>query len=112
MGHDFNPKPNRTDICVQCGLPEGDARHAPPPPSETMIVGCARCGHKFDLLSGEGFASCSLIPDDGEGWMSPNFKQARLCADCRDELKSWMGVLPDGADPSLVRQHYPQIWGK
>ena len=87
--------PRRGRLCNRCS---GHISHGHP---EVQILSCGRCGHRFNALS-EGHAGISLVPDDGELWRSVDFKQLHLCGNCRDTLRSWLGILPPGVDPELV----------
>ena len=84
-------KPN--GHCRRCGLRPQAPVHVP------HIERCGKCRHPFDWHAGGG-AGVSLVPADG--WMGDEFRQVHLCSDCRDALRSWIGLAPVGVDPGLI----------
>ena len=78
---------------MRCGLPIVES------PPDSHIERCGKCRHPFDTCAA-GHAGVSLVPADG--WMGDDFRQIFLCPDCRDALRSWIGLAPVGVDPGLL----------
>ena len=84
--------PRSGRLCQRCS---GQVEDSP----SVTVLRCGRCRHNF-VAREDGFAGVSLVPK--EGWMGDDFRQYHLCPSCRDALRSWLGVLPPGTDPSMV----------